>query len=222
MPHADAAERRTLPIAVLLALATLLAYWPVVHCGYLNLDDDLYVTANPAVWGGLTLAGARWAFTTMHAGFWHPLTWLSHMLDVELWGSGPAGPHATNLLLHVALVLLLLDHWPIRRGTSLRLVVEKIPLLGLAASAAVAHMVTAQRAGAIGHLARFPLEARLANALVSYARYVGKTVWPSGLAVFYPYPKWPAWQVAGAAVLLMGVTTLALVQMRRRPYLLVG
>ena len=312
--HDEAADRRTLPIAVLLALTTLLAYWPVVQCGYLNLDDDLYVTANPAVWGGLTLAGARWAFTTTHAGFWHPLTWLSHMLDVELWGPGPTGPHATNLLLHVAnvvllllllvrstgalwpsaavaalfalhplrvesvawvaerkdllcglfalttiwayvryaerprpgryalvalslalglmakpmlvtlpLVLLLLDRWPLRRGTSLRLVVEKIPLLGLAASAAVAHMLTAQRAGAIGHLARFPLEARLANALVSYARYLGKTVWPSGLAVFYPYPsEWPVWQVAGAAVLLMGVTILALVQMRRRPYLLVG
>ena len=312
--HDEAADRRTLPIAVLLALTTLLAYWPVVQCGYLNLDDDLYVTANPAVWGGLTLAGARWAFTTTHAGFWHPLTWLSHMLDVELWGPGPTGPHATNLLLHVAnvvllllllvrstgalwpsaavaalfalhplrvesvawvaerkdllcglfalttiwayvryaerprpgryalvalslalglmakpmlvtlpLVLLLLDRWPLRRGTSLRLVVEKIPLLGLAASAAVAHMLTAQRAGAIGHLARFPLEARLANALVSYARYLGKTLWPSGLAVFYPYPNaWPASELAGAAVLLMAVTLLAIVQMRRRPYLLVG
>src|SRR2546422_603071 len=108
MPHADAAERRTLPIAVLLALATLLAYWPVVQCGYLNLDDDLYVTANPAVWGGLTLAGARWALTATHAGLWHPLTWLSHMLDVQLYGSNPGGHHATNLLLHVANVVLLL------------------------------------------------------------------------------------------------------------------
>src|SRR3989449_7213473 len=108
MPHDDAAERRTLPIAVLLALATLLAYWPVVQCGYLNLDDDLYVTANPAVWGGLTLAGARWALTATHAGLWHPLTWLSHMLDVQLYGANPAGHHATNLLLHVANVVLLL------------------------------------------------------------------------------------------------------------------
>jgi len=314
MPHDDAAERRTLPIAVLLALATLLAYWPVVQCGYLNLDDDLYVTANPAVWGGLTLAGARWALTATHAGLWHPLTWLSHMLDVQLYGSNPAGHHATNLLLHVAnvvllllvlvrttgalwpsaavaalfalhplrvesvawvaerkdllsglfglttiwayaryaerphagryalvalslalglmakpmlvtlpLVLLLLDRWPLRRGTSLRLVVEKMPLLALAAAAGIMEMVAAQRAGAVGHLARFPLEARLANALVSYARYLGKTLWPSGLAVFYPYPSaWPAPQLAGAAGLLMAVTLLAIVQMRRRPYLLVG
>ena len=314
LPHADAAERRTLPIAVLLALATLLAYWPVVECGYLNLDDNVYVTANPAIWGGVTLAGARWAFTTTHAGLWHPLTWLSHMLDVQLYGANPAGHHATNLLLHVAnvvvlllvlvrttgalwpsaavaalfalhplrvesvawvaerkdllsglfglttiwayaryaerpdpgryalvalslalglmakpmlvtlpLVLLLLDRWPLRRGTSLRLVVEKLPLLALAAAAGVMEMVAAQRAGAVGHLARFPLEARLANALVSYARYLGKTLWPSRLAVFYPYPSaWPAWQLAGAAVLLAAVTTVAIVHMRRRPYLLVG
>jgi Flp pilus assembly protein TadD len=314
MPHVDAAARRAAPIAVLLALVTLLAFWPVVQCGWLNLDDDLYVTANPAIWGGLTLAGARWAFTTGHAALWHPLTWLSHMLDVQLWGPDPAGPHATNLLLHVTnavllllllvrttaslwpsaavaalfalhplrvesvawvaerkdllcglfalttiwahvrwaerpspgryalvalslalglmakpmlvtlpLVLLLLDRWPLERGTSLRLVAEKLPLLALAAGAALMEMVAAGRAGAVGHLARFPLEARLANALVSYARYVGKTVWPSGLAVFYPYPSaWPAWQLAGAAVLLVGVTTLAVVQRRRRPYLLVG
>src|SRR5262249_37470788 len=104
----SAAEHRVAPMAVLLALATVLAYWPVVQCGYLNLDDDLYVTANPAIWGGLTVAGARWAFTTFHAALWHPLTWLSHMLDVQLYGANPAGPHATNLLLHVANVVVLL------------------------------------------------------------------------------------------------------------------
>src|SRR3989442_13566019 len=98
MPHDDAAERRTLPIAVLLALATLLAYWPVVQCGYLNLDDDLYVTANPAVWGGLTPAGARWALTATHPGLWHPLTCLSHMLDGQLYGSKPPGHPPPNPL----------------------------------------------------------------------------------------------------------------------------
>src|SRR3989442_5684107 len=127
------------------------------------------------------------------------------------------------MLVTLPLVLLLLDRWPLRRGTSLRLVVEKMPLLALAAAAGVMEMVAAQRAGAVGHLARFPLEARLANALVSYARYLGKTLWPSGLAVFYPYPSaWLAPQLAGAAVLLMAVPPLPIVQMRPRPYLLLG
>jgi len=133
------------------------------------------------------------------------------------------GLMAKPMLVTLPLVLLLLDRWPLRRGTSLRLVVEKLPLLALAAAAGVMEMVAARQAGAVGHLARFPLEARLANAVVSYARYLGKTLWPSGLAVFYPYPSaWPAPQLAGAAVLLMAVTLLAIVQMRRRPYLLVG
>src|SRR5437667_297394 len=116
---------------------------------------------------------------------------------------------AKPMLVTLPLVLLLLDRWPLRRGMSLRLVVEKLPLLALAAAASVMGIVAGQRADAVGSLARFPLEARLANALVSYARYLGKTLWPSRLAVFYPYPSaWPAWQLAGAAVLLaLGCTT---------------
>src|SRR3989442_8387531 len=108
------------------------------------------------------------------------------------------------MLVTLPLVLLLLDRWPLRRGTSLRLVVEKMPLLALAAAAGVMEMVAAQRAGAVGHLARFPLEARLSNALVSYARYLGKTPWPRGLAVFFPPPPpMPAPPPAGAGPLLI-------------------
>src|SRR3989442_14137759 len=127
------------------------------------------------------------------------------------------------MLVTLPLVLLLLDRWPLRRGTSLRLVVEKMPLLALAAAAGVMEMVAAQRAGAVGHLARFPLEARLANALVSYARYLGKTLWPSGLAVFYPYPSaWPAPQLAGAAGLLLAGHPPPILPRGPPPHLLVG
>src|SRR3989454_2774889 len=85
------------------------------------------------------------------------------------------GLMAKPMLVTLPLVLLLLDRWPLRRGASFRLVVEKVPLLALAAAAAVMEMVAAERWGAVAHRARFPLEGRLANALVSYARYVGKT-----------------------------------------------
>ncbi len=67
---------------------------------FVNFDDDRYVTANEAVQGGLTGAGLRFAFTSFHASNWHPLTWLSHMLDVELFELDPAGHHATSVLLH--------------------------------------------------------------------------------------------------------------------------
>ena len=69
---------------MLLALVTLLAYWPVARNGFVNYDDNEYVTENPVVQNGLTWAGVKWAFTTGHAGNWHPVTWLSHMLDCEL------------------------------------------------------------------------------------------------------------------------------------------
>jgi protein O-mannosyl-transferase len=94
-------------LCLLLAAATLSVFWPVVHCDFLNYDDPEYFTANPHVLTGLTPANAAWAFTTGHASNWHPLTWLSLMLDVELFGTGPAGPHFTNLLFHTANTVLL-------------------------------------------------------------------------------------------------------------------
>ena len=95
-----------LGICLLLAIGTLAVYLPARHFDYIAYDDPAYVTQNPAVQAGLTSAGVKWAFTTGHAGNWHPLTWLSHMLDVQLFGSGPAAPHVVNLLLHVANALL--------------------------------------------------------------------------------------------------------------------
>jgi tetratricopeptide (TPR) repeat protein len=75
--------------------------------GFVSFDDDLYLTRNPRVAGGLSPAGARWALTTTHGGNWHPLTWLSHQADVALFGLEPAGHHLVSLALHVASTLLL-------------------------------------------------------------------------------------------------------------------
>ena len=106
-PDGNAGKWR-LPLALLLITAvTVAVYWPVLQNGFIDFDDDDYVTVNMAVRQGLTLKGFFWAFSTFHAGNWHPLTWLSHMLDVELFGLNPIGHHATNLLLHALNSLLL-------------------------------------------------------------------------------------------------------------------
>lgn len=94
-------------VCLLLAAATVAVYLPVVHCDFVNYDDPDYFTANPHVLTGLTPANAVWAFTTGFAGNWHPLTWLSLMLDAECFAPGPIGPHLTNLLLHTANTMLL-------------------------------------------------------------------------------------------------------------------
>jgi protein O-mannosyl-transferase len=104
----EAAAKWLLPLALLLIAAlTVAVYWPVLQNGFIDFDDDVYVTINTAVQQGLTLKGFTWAFTTFHAGNWHPLTWLSHMLDVELFDLNPMGHHATSLLLHAVNSLLL-------------------------------------------------------------------------------------------------------------------
>jgi len=94
-------------IGLLLALITLLAYWPVAQNNFVVYDDGEYVTGNPMVLNGLTWAGIKWAFTTGHASNWHPLTWLSHMTDCELFGPNPGAHHAINLLWHTANTVLL-------------------------------------------------------------------------------------------------------------------
>src|SRR3989442_1826826 len=84
----------------LLALATLTIYAPILSCEFVNYDDGIYVTENASVRGGLTASGIAWAFSGSHAANWHPLTWLSHMLDCRLYGLDPAGHHLTSVLIH--------------------------------------------------------------------------------------------------------------------------
>ena len=108
--------RRELLIIVILTAATLLVFWRVTGHDFIMFDDEVYVTQNDQVQKGLSRQGAAWAFTTTHANFWHPLTWLSHMLDCELFGLNPAGHHFVGLLVHLlnTLLLFVVLHWMTR------------------------------------------------------------------------------------------------------------
>jgi Flp pilus assembly protein TadD len=139
------------------------------------------------------------------------------------------------------LVLLLLDFWPLGRvgigpnpaggwapardgwATAGRLVWEKLPLLALAVASSIATFVIHQRGGAVIILSAIPLQLRIENALVSYVVYIGKMLWPAGLAVLYPYPQsLSAWSVAVAFVTLTGISVAVIWAAPRRPYLPVG
>ena len=94
-------------ICLFLVVSTGVVYWQVLDFDFANYDDPKYVTENPNVQQGLTRESIRWAFTTKHASNWHPLTWLSLMLDWRLFGSNAGAFHLVNLLLHVANTVLL-------------------------------------------------------------------------------------------------------------------
>jgi protein O-mannosyl-transferase len=309
-------------IAAGLALLTIAVYAAVAHFEFVTWDDGNYVHIDP-VRNGLTWQGVTWAFTTGETANWHPLTWLSHMLDVEIYGDQAGGHHVTNLAFHVAnvlllfgvfvrmtgavgrsafvaalfaihplhvesvawvaerkdvlstffalvtiwmyvtyvrrprasrfllvcgcyalglmakpmlvtlpFVLLLLDAWPLDRAragsgvTWRRLSIEKIPLIAMAAVSSVATVFLQRAAGAMGEGSStdvFPLGLRVANAVVSYAAYLGQTIWPAGLAAFYPYPRQAtATAVVMSVVVLAGLSAAAVRAARQRPYVLVG
>jgi Tfp pilus assembly protein PilF len=302
---------------------TLVIYGQVEGFSFLNYDDNLYVTDNEYVQAGLTLDGLRWAFTTGRASNWHPVTWLSHMLDVTWFGERSGAHHLVNVLLHVVAavllfrvlknmtaalwpsalaaalfavhplhvesvawvserkdvlsavfglltlsayhafvtrpragryavtlllfsvglmakpmlvtlpaVLLLLDYWPLRRYTGSRplaaqvlsRVAEKAPLLVLAAASCVVTYLVQRHGRSVVAMDVLPLTLRVENAVISYARYLLMTVWPRGLAVFYPHPgpALPGWQVVLALIVLAAITAVAVARARRSPYLLVG
>ena len=327
--------RSPLFLALGLVLLTLAGYLPALDNGFVDYDDDQYVTANPRVQEGLSWRGVAWALTARVAGNWHPVTLLSHMLDCQLFGLGPRGHHLTSLLIHLAnvlllfevlrrmtgasgrsaavaaifavhpthvesvawvaerkdvlsalfwllataayvryararplyglvgslprsagryllvaalfalglaakpmvvtlpLALLLLDYWPLGRfrlgvgagGPGLRaqlpLVWEKLPLLALSAAASAVTLYA--QASTIAPLERLPLGARLGNAALAYATYLGKTLAPGDLAVFYPLRgDLGTTEVAAAALLLAALTVGALRAARRAPYLALG
>lgn len=155
---------------------------------------------------------------------------------------------AKPMLVTLPFVLLLLDYWPLGRlprragrgsplvqgaapdpvpggfRAPLALVLEKLPLFLIAAASCAMTLYAQQKAGAVQSLERFAFPVRAANAVMTYAGYLRKMLWPSDLALFYPHPgaALPTWQVIGAAIVLLGITGLALVWARRRPYWTVG
>jgi tetratricopeptide (TPR) repeat protein len=140
------------------------------------------------------------------------------------------------MLVTLPAALLLLDYWPLARlhqpawswRSAGRLLLEKVPLLLLAAGAAAMSVVTQSAAGSVNSLAGLPLGVRVQNALVSYGWYLLKTVWPTDLAIFYPHPATipgasiPIAHIAMSAAALVAISAVALLLARRRPYVLVG
>lgn len=325
----ESPQNRRVVLCLLLVLATIALYNPISRAPFLNYDDDYYILQNSHIRSGLTGSTAKWALHATDLSNWHPVTWLSHALDIQLFGLKPAGHHYMNVLLHalntvllflllervtgmawrsllvailfaihpinvesvawiserknllsmlflllgliayahyvqrtsvkryllVALcfalglmakpqvitfpfVLLLLDYWPLQRmvvpgkqnqsGASplhppsypfFRLVLEKVPLLMLSAASAVITMKV--QTTAIDMV--FPLSVRLENAALAYMGYVGKLVWPTNLAPFYPHPGFSVSHtqaiLAGAA--LVAITTAVIIARQRR-HLFVG
>lgn len=322
-------EKRTFVLSLLLVVFTLGIYNQAAHFGFVNFDDDRYVTDNLHVRAGLTWNTVKWAVVSTDEANWHPLTWISHALDCSLFRLNPAGHHCTSVLLHclnvvlvflllwwgtrragpsflvaaifalhpinaesvawvserknvlsttfflltlgaygayalkpnwkrylavatlfacglaskpmivtLPFVLLLLDYWPLRRVQGWtaepevlavpqispgKLIWEKLPLFALSAASALITMHAQRAAGAVGVLP-FPLSVRLPNAIYSYAMYVWKAIWPTGLAPLYPHPghDLALWKVVAASVFLLAVSAVAFRMRQSRSYLLVG
>ncbi|MGD8996431.1 MAG: tetratricopeptide repeat protein, partial [Syntrophobacterales bacterium] len=157
------------------------------------------------------------------------------------------GLMAKPMLVTLPFVLLLLDYWPLGRfpfqqvdsdtrteaapatipvfqkTISVNLVLEKVPLLILSVLSSFLTSLSVQRSGIVISTTLVPMKLRIANAIVSYARYIGKLIWPQDLAVFYPYPSTvPLWQSVGAGLLLAGISFLVIRAWRKLPYLCIG
>ncbi len=344
-------KRKPALVCLVLAVITAAVYSPVIGHKFVNFDDPDYVTMNPYVQAGLKPVSLAWAFTGVYSSNWHPMTWISHMLDCQLYALQPPGHHATSVLFHAAnsillflllrrmtgalwrsaivaglfalhplhvesvawvaerkdvlstfffmltllayvryagpsslpshppgttnhksrlsylaalvffalglmskpmlvtlpFVLLLLDFWPLRRitgpqpnagqakiddsssfavqaSTLVRLVTEKAPFFVLSAASCLITFLAQKSSGAMVPLANTSFESRLTNALVSYGRYLFKTLWPSKLAVFYPYTHlgWNSLLVLSSLALLIAATAVVLSAAKQRPYLTAG
>jgi tetratricopeptide (TPR) repeat protein len=326
--------RSPILISLALAIITVAVFWPVARHDFVNYDDPDYVTANSHVQNGLSWANVVWAFKTGHASNWHPLTWLSHIADCQMFGQQAGAHHLVNLAFHAAntvllflvlrrmtgavwrsalvaalfalhpahvesvawiserkdvlstlffiltigafdayakappstarssrttfrvstyyilslalfacglmskpmlvtlpFVLLLLDYWPLQRfqfsslkspaSNNLRLLLEKLPFLLLSVISSTITFIVQRKGGAVS--TSLPLPGRLANALVSYARYLGDLFWPRHLSVLYPHPgAWPLSQVIASATLIVALSVAVVVLARKQPWLAVG
>jgi len=332
--------RQDILVCLFLAMATFAVYWQVQSHDFVNLDDDHYVYENRHVQEGLSSKSIVWAFdfADKEKTYWHPVAWLSHMLDCQLFELKPGKHHLTNLIFHIAnslllflvfklmtgafwrsalvamlfaihpinvdtvawiterknvlstffwmltmlayvyytkqpafyryllmvlmfslglmtkpmlvtlpCVLLLLDYWPLgrfpfsplinkrngasdkatipdpQRFSSFELVLEKIPLLALSGLSIIISSLSFQGHGKDIPMSLVPLKLRIANALVSYVKYISKMTCPKDLVVLYPYPSMvPMWQTIGAMALLGVLSVFIIRSAKRAPYFIIG
>jgi protein O-mannosyl-transferase len=319
----------TLLLCLALAAIILVVYLPAGSHTFFILDENDHVTENPYVANGLTGAGIIWAFTSVAAFNWHPVTWLSHMTVAQFYGMDPGAHHLANVLIHTAasvvlfllflrvtgarwqslfvaalfalhplhvesvawvaerkdvlsalfgfltllcyaqrvtkpskpgpyslplvffilglmsksmlvtlpLIMLLMDFWPLsryrqdeqaavkpQRFTRLaQLIGEKIPFFALSLAAGLLAIYAQHKGGATKGLEAVPFALRLENALVAYAKYLFKTLWPVDLGVLYPIPaSFALWQVAGSLIVVLSISAAVVRARHNRPYLLVG
>ena len=318
----------TFLLCLVLAVVTLAVYMPAGNHTFFILDENDHVTDNPYVANGLTGAGIIWAFTTVAAFNWHPVTWLSHMAIAQFYGMDPRAHHLANVFIHTAssvvlfllflrltcarwqsflvaalfalhplhvesvawvaerkdvlsalfgfltllfyaeyvaknlkasfyllslsffllglmsksmlvtlpLVMLLIDFWPLdryRRETQVAmvprfsrvidLIEEKIPFFICSLVTGVIAIYAQHTGGATKSFDAVPLLNRLENAMVSYVKYIIKTLWPTDLGVLYPIPSsFPLWQVLGSLVVLLVISAVVIRGGREHPYLFVG
>lgn len=321
---------RKLLIYLFIVVAIFTAYWQLPKSNFISFDDDVYVTDNIHVQKGFTGKTIRWAFTTFHAFNWHPLTWLSHMADYQLFGKNASLHHLMNMFFHIInslilfvllnamtkdiwpsaivaalfaihplhvesvawiserkdvlstffafltigcyfiytrnrkihsyffvfffymlglmakpmlvtlpFLLLILDYWPLQRmniGFSAKnnlffsnkksigfLVSEKIPLLFLSAALSIITIIAQKEGGIVRSIQEFPVAVRLANAAISYVRYMYKMVLPVHLSFFYPYrTDWPLWMILGSTFLIVSVSVYTIKKITTEPFLFVG
>jgi protein O-mannosyl-transferase len=334
-------------ICALLVAATIAVYFPVHRFSFLDYDDGDYFFNNPHVVSGLKWPNIQWAFTSGELANWHPVTWLSLMLDATLFGAGPVAPHVINVLLQAAnsvllfllllrltsaiwrsaavamlfaihplhvesvawiserkdllcaffgllslwcyaryvgsegesspsslaapkrseggsssshsvapvqtglsspfywlallffacglmskgmlvtlpFVMLLLDFWPLQRfnpGTLPHLIIEKIPFFLLAAAASVVTYMVQHSGNTLISSSTEPMNTRLANAFVSYARYLGKIFYPVRLVAVYPNGSWIGLIVFLSFVLFAGICVAAFATRKKYPWFLTG
>jgi hypothetical protein len=183
----------------------------------LHVESVAWITERKDVLSGLFFMLALWAY----AAYVRRPDWRRYAVVALMFVLGLA---AKPMVVTLPLVLLLMDVWPLRRTDRLStLILEKLPLLAIAAASGVVTFFAQLQAGAVSGVATVTPGFRISNALVSYVEYLRMAVWPAGLMFFYPMPDdISGWAVAGAIALLSGVTTAAAVQWRRRPWLLVG
>jgi tetratricopeptide (TPR) repeat protein len=163
----------------------------------------------------------------LSAFFWFLALWL-YVRYTEHPGTGrfvavivafTLGLMSKPMLVTFPFVLVLLDHWPLRRGWRIQ---EKLPLFVLSFAAALSTFLAQRGSGAVQAIGELPLGTRIENALVSYVAYLAKTIWPANLAVFYPYTDLQLWQAAAALLAIAALSYLVWRQRVSRPYLMVG